>query len=114
MRLCSRSVAGVWAAGLFGFVGAKLGFDAVWNRPRSPQALRANDAHRAAAAKTRRKLLGPRWLADAATPLFTIILRPSNGKIAFQDRPGRADHLNLPDVSDLDPRSAALLDPASN
>lgn len=33
MRLCSRSVAGVCAAGLFGLTGAKPGLDAVWNRP---------------------------------------------------------------------------------
>lgn len=75
MRLCSRSVAGVWAAGLFGLTGAKPGLEAVWNLPRSPQAPSANDAHSEAAAKTRLRFLVSRRLAGVATPLFALVSR---------------------------------------
>ncbi len=110
MRLCSRSVAGVWAAGLFGLTGANPGLDAVWNRPRSPQAPNANDAHSVAAAKTRLRFLASRWFAGVATPLFALVprYRVLCGHIS------RRNQLDLPHVSDLNPWAATLLDPASN
>ena len=110
MRLCSRSVAGVCAAGLFGLTGAKPGLDAVWNRPRSPQAPRASDAHSDAAAKTRRRFLVSRWFAGVATPLFALVPRHR----ALHGYISRSNQLDLPRVSDLNPWSTTLLDPASN
>ena len=48
MRSCSRSVAGVCAAGLFGLTGPSPGVDAIWKRPMSPQPPSTSAAHRAA------------------------------------------------------------------
>lgn len=116
MRSCSRSVAGVWAAGLFGLRTGRLAFDDVWKRPMSPQPPSVSAAHRAAAAQMRLDLCRVRWPVASCTPLFSLIPQNTGRRrqIVLQDPTGGRNQLDLSRVRCLDPGTAAPLDPAPN